>query len=123
NLHQIGLAFHSYTDVNGRFPEAPRLPSMAVPPGQPSLADMLSSYAENNRKVFQCPMDLTRFGVEGLSYEYLPRVSGTRSLELQHNTAGFPLGDIWLPFDFRPVRGPPGTSSSRVYLYGGGHGQ
>jgi prepilin-type processing-associated H-X9-DG protein len=96
---------------------------MAVPPGQPSLADLLSPYCENNRKVFQCPMDLTRFDVEGLSYEYLPRVSGKTFPELEHNTAGFSLVDIWLTYDFDPVHGPAGTSYSRVYLYADGHVQ
>src|SRR6266545_7581606 len=46
NLHQIGLAFHMYIDTNkGRLPAAPRLPSLAIPPGQPSLAAVLLDYA------------------------------------------------------------------------------
>ena len=35
---------------------------------------MLLPYTENERKVFWCPADDARYPVEGLSYEYLPRV-------------------------------------------------
>jgi prepilin-type N-terminal cleavage/methylation domain-containing protein len=124
NLHQIGLAFQMYTDTNnGVFPVAPRLPSLADPPGQPSLADVLGPYTENNRRVFHCPMDLTRFDQEGLSYEYLPRVSGHTLPELRANPAGYSLVDIWLLYDFDPVHGVPGTPTSRLYLYADGHVQ
>ena len=124
NLHQIGLAFEMYTDNNkGVFPVAPRLPSLADPPGQPSLADLLSPYVENNRQVFHCPMDLTRFQQEGLSYEYQPRVSGHTLPELRANSAGYSLDQIWLVYDFDPVHGVPGTPTSRIYLYADGHVQ
>ncbi len=122
HLHQIGLAFHNYADTNGgRFPEAPRLPSLASPPGQPSLADVLMPMTENNRKVFRCPMDQTRFDVEGLSYEYQPRVSGKTFAELSNNKAGLGLPEIWLLYDFDPVHAPAGSEVSRQYLYADGH--
>src|SRR5215208_5055085 len=58
NQHQLGLAIHHYADVNrDAVPEAPRMPSLASPPGQPSLADQLFPFVESNRKVFHCPMD------------------------------------------------------------------
>jgi prepilin-type N-terminal cleavage/methylation domain-containing protein/prepilin-type processing-associated H-X9-DG protein len=120
NLHQIGLAFHSYTDLWGIFPVAPRLPSAAVPP-QPSLADVLLPQAGNDRRIFHCSMDLKRFDVEGLSYEYLPRVSGKTFPELENNRAGFSLVDIWLTYDFDPVHGPATTDYSRIFLYADGH--
>lgn len=122
NQHQIGLAFHFYADTNrDRFPVAPRLPSLAVPPGQPSLAEVLSAYVENNRKVFECPMDTTRFAVEGLSYEYHPRVAGKTLSELRNNSLGFSLDQIWLTFDFDPVHGHGGRS--RTFLYADAHAE
>jgi prepilin-type N-terminal cleavage/methylation domain-containing protein len=123
NLHQIGLAFQTYTDTNqGNFPVAPRLPSAASPP-QPSLADVLLPCAGNDPRIFCCPMDQTRYPVEGLSYEYLPRVSGNNLEGLRNNTAGYSLTDIWLTYDFDPVHGPPGSTVSRQYLYADGHAQ
>jgi prepilin-type N-terminal cleavage/methylation domain-containing protein/prepilin-type processing-associated H-X9-DG protein len=122
NLHQIGLAFHMYTDTHNRqFPVAPRLPSLADPPGQPSLAVVLNEYVDKDPRVFRCPMDLTRCDQEGLSYEYQPRVAGKTFAELEANPFGYNLGQIWLLYDFDPVHGVSGTPSSRVYLYADGH--
>jgi prepilin-type N-terminal cleavage/methylation domain-containing protein/prepilin-type processing-associated H-X9-DG protein len=123
HLHQIGLAFHMYADVNKRFPEAPPLPSLASPPGQPSLADVLAPFADKDRRVFICPLDLKRHPVEGLSYEYTPRVSGKTWAELSNNSKGYGLSEIWLTFDFDPVHGTPGGGTSRVFLYADGHVQ
>jgi prepilin-type N-terminal cleavage/methylation domain-containing protein/prepilin-type processing-associated H-X9-DG protein len=120
NQHQIGLAMHHYADTNSdRMPVAPRLPSLASPPGQPSLADVLGPFIESNRKVFECPMDQTRFKVEGLSYEYHPRVSGKTFAELSANSQGLGLHQIWLTFDFDPVHGH--GERSRAFLYADGH--
>ena len=119
NQHQIGLAIHHYADVNqDRVPDAPRLPSLASPPGQPSLAALLGPFVEENRKVFHCPMDTKRFPVEGLSYEYLPRVSGKTFAELAANPR-YGLHEIWLTYDFDAVHGT-GTTS-RTFLYADGH--
>ena len=121
NLHQLSLAFTMYMDANdGHLPVAPRLPSLASPP-QPSLADVLAPYAENNRAVFSCPSDGVRFPVEGLSYEYLPRVSGKTFFEIENNKAGIDLTYVWLTYDFDPVHGPAGSDHSRLYLYADGH--
>ena len=120
NQHQIGLAMHHFADVNrGALPEAPRLPSLASPPGQPSLADRLGPFFEENRKVVRCPLDRTRFPAEGLSYEYLPRVSGKTFAELAGNSQGLGLHQIWLTYDFDPVHGP--GERSRAFLYADGH--
>jgi prepilin-type N-terminal cleavage/methylation domain-containing protein/prepilin-type processing-associated H-X9-DG protein len=122
NLHQIGLAFYMYADTNkDRLPVAPRLPSMADPPGQPSLEVVLHEYVDKDPRVFRCPMDTTRYPVEGLSYEYLPRVSGKTFAELRANRFGYGLDQIWLTYDFDPVHAPAGSENSRVYLYADGH--
>lgn len=121
NLHNIGLAFHNYIDTNrGKFPEAARVPSVPLYPGQPSLFDVIGPFAENNRAVFRCPLDQTRFPTEGLSYEYQPRVAGKTLEQLRNNTRGLPLTDIWLVYDFDPVHGP-GVAHERTYLYADGH--
>jgi prepilin-type N-terminal cleavage/methylation domain-containing protein len=122
NLHQIGLAFHMYADTNkGRLPVAPRLPSLA--PGEPSLAVVLNEWVDKDPRVFHCSMDSNRFQVEGLSYEYLPRVSGKTFTELEANRFSYGLSQIWLTYDFDPIHAPPGTDPSRVFLYADGHVQ
>ena len=121
NLHNAGIAFHHYIDVNrGRFPDAARIPSVPSWPGQPSLAAALGPFCENNQSVFHCPLDGTRFPAEGLSYEYQPRVAGKTLEEIRANKLGLPLTEIWLVYDFDPVHGAtPG--SSRNFLYADGH--
>jgi prepilin-type N-terminal cleavage/methylation domain-containing protein len=122
NLHQIGLGFSMYAMAHqDRLPVAPRLPSLADPPGQPSLAVVLDEFVDKDSRVFHCPMDRTRFPVEGLSYEYLPRVSGKTYADLAANPFGYGLSQIWLTYDFDPVHAPPGTDPSRVFLYADGH--
>jgi prepilin-type N-terminal cleavage/methylation domain-containing protein/prepilin-type processing-associated H-X9-DG protein len=121
NLHNVGLAFHHYLDVNrGRFPDAARLPSQPAEPGEPSLAAVLGPFCENNAAVWHCPLDQTRFPAEGLSYEYQPRVAGKSLDELRNNKLGLPLTDVWLTYDFDPVHGPA-VDTSRNYLYADGH--
>jgi prepilin-type N-terminal cleavage/methylation domain-containing protein len=121
NLHQISLAFTMYMDTHdSHLPVAPRLPSAASPP-QPSLADVLFPYVENNRAVFFCPSDSMRFPTESLSYEYLPRVSGKTFFEIENNKAGIDLTHVWLVYDFDPVHGPAGSDYSRLFLYADGH--
>lgn len=121
NLHNVGLAFHHYIDVNkGRFPDAARVPSLPLKPGQPSLAAALGPFCENGRGVFRCPLDSARYPVEGLSYEYQPRVAGKTLEQLRINKLGLPLTEVWLTYDFDPVHGPD-PDHSRNYLYADGH--
>src|SRR5262245_37826377 len=120
NQHQIGVALHHYYDIWNAFPDAPPVPSIS--PGQPSLRDQLFEYCERNSLVFRCPMDLTRFQVEGLSYEYRPRVAG-KTLPQLRSSKFFSLDQIWMTYDFDPVHGIPGQPNSRVYLYADGHAE
>lgn len=120
-LHNVGLAFHHYSDVNrGKFPEAARLPSVPAYNGQPSLAAVLGPFCENNAAMWHCPLDLTRFQTEGLSYEYQPRVAGKSLDELRNNKLGLPLTDIWLTYDFDPLHSA-NPENSRNYLYADAH--
>ena len=121
NLHNIGLAFHHYIDTNkGQFPDAARVPSIPLTPGQPSLAAVLGPFCENNQAVFRCPLDQNRYTTEGLSYEYQPRVVGKTLDQLRSNTQGLSLTEIWLAYDFDPVHSPD-VDHSRNYLYADGH--
>jgi hypothetical protein len=85
------------------------------------LADVLLPFAGNDPRLFRCPMDLTRFEVEGLSYEYRPRVSGHTLNQLRQNPLGLGLPEIWLIYDFDPVHNPAGADGSRLFLYADGH--
>src|SRR6478735_3378569 len=71
-------------------------------------------YADVN----QDPVPQARFPVEGLSYEYLPRVSGKTFAELAANPQ-YGLHEIWMTYDFDPVHGTGATS--RTFLYADGH--
>jgi prepilin-type N-terminal cleavage/methylation domain-containing protein/prepilin-type processing-associated H-X9-DG protein len=120
-LHNVGLAFHHYIDANrGHFPDAARLPSVPSFDGQPSLATVLGPFCEENRAVWKCPLDPSRFAKEGLSYEYQPRVAGKTLNELRNNKLGLPLTDVWLAYDFDAVHGPT-SETARNYLYADGH--
>jgi prepilin-type N-terminal cleavage/methylation domain-containing protein len=125
NLRQIGLAMQMYRQDNrDKFPTAPRLPSLE--PGTPTLRDVIFDYAGRDARMFQCPMDDTRFPVEGLSYEYpQPKrgPSGQTLDELQKAWGGAPLDTIWLSYDFDPVHDVAGQPDDRVYLYADGHVQ
>jgi prepilin-type N-terminal cleavage/methylation domain-containing protein/prepilin-type processing-associated H-X9-DG protein len=121
NLHNVGLAFHHYIDLNrGKFPDAARVPSIPATPGQPSLAAVLGPFCENNANLWKCPLDDTRFPTETMSYEYQPRVIGKTLDELRNNKQGLSLLDVWLVYDMDPVHGSD-PKVSRNYLFADGH--
>jgi hypothetical protein len=153
NLHQIGLAFHNYLDISKTIlPVAAQVPS--VTPTTPTLPTVLAPYIENSATVFQCPLDQFRYmtpvgdpsplnpslHLEGLSYEYSPRVQGKKLVQLENNARNISLSDVWIVYDFDPchARGAVGylansdnddeptlltALDSRCFLYADGHAQ
>jgi prepilin-type processing-associated H-X9-DG protein len=119
NLHQIGLAIHMYVDANNqKMPDAAQLPS--TPPGGTSLFKALGSYVENNQKVFLCPLDKTRFPVQGVSYEYRATISGKDWPELTKGGSKS-TSTIMVLYDYDPLHGPVGGATTRNFLYLDGH--
>jgi type II secretory pathway pseudopilin PulG len=123
NLRQIGLAMQTYRDDHkGKYPDAARLPSLE--PTRQSLRDVVYDYAGRDPRLFQCPMDVTYFATEGLSYEYPQPTrgpSGQTYEELRAAWGDIPSGQIWLSYDFTPVHNVSGMPDDRVYLYADGH--
>jgi prepilin-type N-terminal cleavage/methylation domain-containing protein/prepilin-type processing-associated H-X9-DG protein len=147
NLHQIGLAFHSYADLNQRrLPPRPTLSPPSTPddgspfvgllPAKDSpdhLAVTLYEFLGRDTRVFRCPSDFaprdalgnvvpspSYFALCGTSYEYSPRVAGKTFPELEANPI-WGLSEIWLVYDFDPVHGTVFTRGSREFLYADGH--
>jgi type II secretory pathway pseudopilin PulG len=125
NIRQIGLAMQTYRDDNrGIYPNAPRQPSLE--PTRPSLRDVIFDYAGRDAGIFHCPMDDTRFPVEGLSYEYPQPTKGPSGQTYDQLRAAWgdvPSGQIWLAYDFDAVHDVAGLADDRVYLYADGHAQ
>jgi prepilin-type N-terminal cleavage/methylation domain-containing protein len=125
NLRQIGLAMQMYQDDHSRkYPDAARLPSLE--PTRQSLRDAIFSYAGNDPRLFQCPLDDTYYATEGLSYEYPQPTKGPSGQtydELRAAWNDIPSGQIWLSYDFNPVHDISGLPDDRVYLYADGHAQ
>lgn len=136
NMHQIGLAYHMYLDVNGRkYPDAAILPS--VTPTKPSIAVFLKPYVEGNMQTFRCPNDIpdpadpltpyfksqdTGASVgAGLSYEYPALTLALRTEEEVESLRNRGSSEIWLLYDYNPVHAPAFDPKSRNYLYADGH--
>jgi prepilin-type processing-associated H-X9-DG protein/prepilin-type N-terminal cleavage/methylation domain-containing protein len=118
NLHQIGVALTVYADRFGTFPSAAQMPSAT--PDLPSLSQVLLADVDQDPNVFRCPMDLTWFPQEGLSYEYpTAALAGKTIPEVGATPAG--TAGTWAAYDFDPVHGAPGSPTSRNYLYVDGH--
>jgi prepilin-type N-terminal cleavage/methylation domain-containing protein/prepilin-type processing-associated H-X9-DG protein len=116
NEHQIGLACHQYVDTRGSFPSAARLPSLT--PDQPSLAQVLAPFAENNLQVFRCPSDQEFYPVQGLSYEYPGTLAGKTFAQVEADKGS---SNVWLLYDFSYFHGTPEAGASRNFLYADGH--
>jgi len=124
NLHQIGLAVTAYCDTHGgRFPDAAMLPSAT--PGKPSLAQVLFEQVDRDPRVFRCPLDTAYYPLEGLSYEYpAAKLAGKSLAQVQQGVTGTKgTGEVWVLYDFDTFHGPPGSDSSRNFLYADGHVQ
>ena len=108
-----------YLNNNGNvYPDACRLPSAS--PGVPTIADKLGPYVENQAAVFRCPMDVTNFPVEGVSYEYPAEFRAGLTLDYLVSQGRQPEY-VWMLYDFDAVHGPPSDSASRNYLFADGH--
>jgi prepilin-type N-terminal cleavage/methylation domain-containing protein/prepilin-type processing-associated H-X9-DG protein len=148
NQRQIGLAIHTYADVNNRrLPPQPSVFPISSPtadtdgnyvgllPGlnaPDNLANVLFEYVGKDRRIFRCPSDAVAhdatgavipasyYDLCGVSYEYSPRAAGKTFVDLQNN-ARWELHQIWLTYDFDPVHGMPFTAHARQFLYADGH--
>ena len=125
NLRQIGIALDQYVDLRGsygKYPDAATLPSLT--PDRPSLQEVLSTFTEGNAGMFACPSDLKYFEQEGLSYEYPASKLAlkTRQEIINGSRSGKKSSAlIWVAYDFEPVHGPEGATTSRNFLYLDGH--
>lgn len=117
NLRQIGLGMQQYLDLNYRFPDAARLPS--VSPDKPTILDTLGALVEHNQEVFECPSDSTYFPQEGTSYEYRrTRLVGKTRRQLEQKR---PLSQTWVMYGFDHFHGASGQPGSRNVLFADGH--
>lgn len=118
NMHNVSLALTMYCDVNNGFPVAAELPSLE--PNTPRLDQVLYNFVDKDTRVFRCPMDITRFDVEHLSYEY-PSPQIQRKTMVQLTNSRFGTTGTLVLYDFDPIHGPLGSTVSRNYLYADGH--
>jgi len=76
NLKQIGLCLHQYAiDSRDTLPVCERFTSTY---GLPTIRTVLSPYANDNVKIFQCPADLKNYLTYGTSYEWNSFVNGEK---------------------------------------------
>ena len=138
NLHNIGLAIINYADTYGQYPAAAATPSVST--YQP-LNVVLGAFAENNRKVYICPMDLFRYQPMGGSYSSVvygqpPLMLTSQGLSYYYNHGALKRKSVVqivnstkgshktkMAYDFDPIHGIPGTAVSKNTVYADGHVQ
>jgi prepilin-type N-terminal cleavage/methylation domain-containing protein len=127
NLHNIGVAFDQFLDVqgqNGKFPDAAEMPS--VSPKKKSIRTILAPYIEQSSAAFNCPDDLVHFKVEGQSYDY-PSARAVNKTRLQYlasfmrNATNSPTSasEAYIMYDYDGVHGPllANPPHDRFFLY------
>ena len=126
NLRQIGLTLEMYLVAHGgdkaRYPDCAQMPS--VTPSKPSLAKVLGPYAQNDARMFICPLDEKYHPTEGLSYEYpMTRLANKTRLQILARKDGQQSNPtlVFLIYDYDAFHGTPGEKGSRNYLYFDGH--
>lgn len=136
NLHQIGLAYHMYLDLNNRrYPDAAVLPT--VTPTKPAISVFLKPFVENNMRTFRCPNDVKDpndpltpyyetqdYGESvgaGLSYEFPAAFLALKTQEEVEVRRQRGSSEIMVLYDFNPVHAPAFDPRSRNYLYADGH--
>jgi prepilin-type N-terminal cleavage/methylation domain-containing protein/prepilin-type processing-associated H-X9-DG protein len=126
NLKQVGIAMEMYLQSRGgdkaRYPDCAQMPS--VSPDKPSIAKVLSKFAEENMEMFKCPVDEKYAPTEGLSYEYpMSRVANKTRQQILARRDGTQSNPtlIFFMYEFDAFHGTRGDSGSRNYLYYDGH--
>ena len=125
HLRQIGIALDQYLDSRGAravYPYAAMFPG--IPPGTPSIAEVLAPFVEASDSIFICPDDPKFADLVGLSYEYESLIlAGKRRAATLITAQGEhrPSTQVWVSFDFSNFHGPAGDDGSRNYLYADGH--
>jgi prepilin-type N-terminal cleavage/methylation domain-containing protein/prepilin-type processing-associated H-X9-DG protein len=123
NLKEIGAGLNMYAnDHNGALPTVEPVPSIPVgTPAWPTLSETLLPYLQNQTNVFRCPSDLTRFPVEGLSYESAYAFLG--DLIDRPTVFKFSIDSpvAALAYDFDNVHLAAGGNLGKNILYADGH--
>ena len=108
NLHNIGVAFDQFLDVqgqSGKFPDAAELPVTVNPHKKKSIRELLAPFIEQSSAAFNCPDDLVHFPVEKQSYDYpvAQAVNKTRLQYLNNRSSS----EVYILYDYDPIHGPP----------------
>lgn len=123
-LRQLGVAINVYAqDNNQRLPVVEPLPSSPVVATNPlpRLRDALFKHAGSSEKVFQCPRDLTRWPVEGQSYEWCYPYGNDLIDVPKAWIFARPPDKATLLWDYDNVHNDQGGPLTKNVLFGDGH--